>query len=141
MTKGKTQTRKKLRINTGRDTGLEKELGDLICQAIDGKISLIELYRKTEDLKYKVIEKDPSSWDSPFSNLLLKDAIEELHLLHDSFTRDYHRQENYELLKEYADCLLGRRERAFKVVENGQNYEIIYPPYAKRKEKKVKIHD
>ena len=93
---------------------LEKKLGNLVREVCEDKLDLSCLYDKAEEIKYEAIKRDPGAWDNDISNLLLKDALDNLHLLHDAGTREYYK-EHKEELGDYAKRLLGEKESNFKV--------------------------
>lgn len=109
--------------NIRRDTNLEKRLGLLISQNDSGNVNLRQLMKAAEKLKYEVIENDADSWDSDFSNILLKEALSDIELLHDSSAGVS--------LDGYRDCLLGKKESDFIRKVEDKVYKIRYLPYAK----------
>lgn len=102
-----------------RDIDLEQRLGILVLEAIEGKINLDQLYKKAEEFKQEIIGLE--WWGYPLSNLLIRDALDEIHMLHDKFAGVP--------LEGHKDCLLGKKVCSFFKTVGSKKYEIMYLPY------------
>jgi len=109
-----------------RSVEFERQLGNLISQAVEGNITLQELYDAGENVNSGYAEKSADSYDCQLADLLLKDALEKIHLLHDAEAREYHKDKQE--LRKYAAWLLGESERVFRREITGESCKITYLP-------------
>jgi hypothetical protein len=110
-----------LKYNTQRNVALEERLGNIVNDAINGKIDCNELYERSEGLKYEFLEQDPAGYDAPLAHILLKESLGDLHLLHDPDTGLP--------LESLRNSLLGNRSCVFVRECENKTFEITYHPY------------